>query len=97
MRTELTDIKGNSISSNTINDTNYEKFFPSLHLLHTINDKNDIYFNYNKRIYRPRYSQLNPFKYFLNDNTYMTGDPNLQPQIDDVFTLGYTFNQRIYV
>ena len=62
LRTELTDIKGNSISSNTINDTKYEKFFPSLHLLHTINDKNDIYFNYNKRIYRPRYSQLNPFK-----------------------------------
>jgi len=94
LRTELTDIKGNSISSNTINDTNYGKFFPSLHLLHTINDKNDIYFNYNKRIYRPRYSQLNPFKYFLNDNTYMTGDPNLQPQIDDVFTLGYTLNQK---
>ncbi|ULC58255.1 TonB-dependent receptor [Flaviramulus sp. BrNp1-15] len=94
LRTELTDIKGNSISTNLVNSNNYIKFFPSLHVLNRINDKNEIYFNYKKRIYRPRYSQLNPFKFFLNDNTYVTGDPNLKPQIDDVFTLGYTFNQK---
>ncbi|WP_418182954.1 TonB-dependent receptor domain-containing protein [Algibacter sp. PT7-4] len=94
LRTELTDIKGNSISTNTKNDSKYEKFFPSFYVLHTLNDKNEIYFNYNKRIFRPRYNQLNPFKYFLNDNAYLTGDPNLKPQIDDVFTLGYTFNQK---
>lgn len=93
LRTELTEIKGNSLSTNTNNNTEYIKFFPSLHLMHTIDDKNEVYFNYNKRIYRPRYSQLNPFKYFLNDNVYITGDPKLQPQIDDTFTLGYTFNQ----
>ncbi len=94
LRTELTDIKSNSISTNTNNDNEYGKFFPSLYLLHNLNENNEVYFNYNRRIFRPRYSQLNPFKYFLNDNTYITGDPNLQPQIDDVFTLGYTFNQK---
>ncbi len=93
LRTELTDIKGNSLSTNQVNKNDYVKFFPSFHLLHRVNDNNDIYFNYNKRIYRPRYSQLNPFKYFLNDNTFITGDPNLQPQIDDQFILGYTFNK----
>ncbi|WP_396601108.1 TonB-dependent receptor domain-containing protein [Algibacter sp. R77976] len=94
LRTELTNIKGNSLSTNTKNDKKYGKFFPSLHVLNRLNDNNEIYFNYNRRIYRPRYSELNPFKYFLNDNSYLTGDPNLQPQIDDVFTLGYTFNQK---
>ncbi|WP_298499281.1 outer membrane beta-barrel family protein [uncultured Algibacter sp.] len=94
LRTELTKIDGNSISTNTKNETQYGKFFPSLYVLHSLNENNDIYFNYNKRIFRPRYSQLNPFKYFLNDNTYIAGDPNLQPQIDDVFTLGYTFNKK---
>lgn len=93
LRTELTDVKGNSISTNTNSDNKYEKFFPSFYISHTINDENEIYFNYNKRIYRPRYSQLNPFKYFLNDNTFITGDPNLQPQIDDQIILGYTFNK----
>ena len=93
LRLEYTDVKGNSLSVNQINNNNYVKFFPSFYLLHRINNNNEIYLNYNKRIYRPRYSQLNPFKYFLNDNTFITGDPNLQPQIDDQFIFGYTFNQ----
>ena len=94
LRTEYTDIMGNSLLSDTINDKNYVKHFPSFYLMHKLNENNELYFNYNKRIYRPRYSDLNPFKYFLNDNTYRTGDPNLKPQIDDIFTLGYTFNKN---
>lgn len=93
LRTEFTDIKGNSITNNKVNSSDYIKFFPSFYLSNKINDENEIYFNYNKRIYRPRYKELNPFKYFLNDNTFITGDPNLQPQIDNQFILGYTFNQ----
>ena len=63
LRTELTDIKGTSESNNSVNNSDYIKFFPSLHILHALNDKNEVYFNYQKRIFRPRYSQLNPFKY----------------------------------
>ncbi|MDO5971099.1 outer membrane beta-barrel family protein [Flavivirga aquimarina] len=90
IRTEYTNIKGNSLSTNLMSNNNYLKLFPSFYLLYKLNDNNQVYFNYNKRIYRPRYNELNPFKYFLNDNAYVTGDPNLKPQIDDVFTFGYT-------
>jgi hypothetical protein len=90
VRVEFTDIKGNSLSTNQITDNDYIKFFPSIYLLNRIDDNNEIYFNYTKRIDRPRYSQLNPFKYFLNDNAYRVGDPKLRPQIDNVFKLGYT-------
>ncbi|MFD1613839.1 outer membrane beta-barrel protein [Gelatiniphilus marinus] len=94
LRVEFTDIRGNSRSANQKNTNNYIKFFPSFHILNKLNGNNELYFNYNRRIYRPRYSQLNPFKYFLNDNAYITGDPNLKPQIDDSFTLGYTLNNK---
>ncbi len=90
LRGEYTDIKGNSLSTNQNTNNSYLKLFPSFYLLHKLNDNNELYFNYNRRIHRPRYSQLNPFRYFLNDNAYASGDPNLQPQIDDVYTLGYT-------
>ncbi|WP_298342798.1 outer membrane beta-barrel family protein [uncultured Algibacter sp.] len=93
LRTELTNIEGNSITNNQVNNTDYIKLFPSLFISHTMNENNEVYFNYTKRIYRPRYTQLNPFKYFLNDNTFITGDPNLKPQIDNQFILGYTFNE----
>ncbi len=94
LRVEFTNIEGNSLSTSLVNDNDYVKFFPSFHVLNRLNENNEIYFNYNKRIHRPRYSQLNPFKYFLNDNAYVTGDPNLRPQIDDIFTFGYTLNNK---
>jgi len=94
LRTEYTDITGNAQFTSQVNETDYFKFFPSFYVLHRFNENNELYFNYNKRIYRPRYNELNPFKYFLNDNAYSTGNPNLRPEIDDVFTLGYTFNKN---
>ncbi|MGE5944038.1 MAG: outer membrane beta-barrel family protein, partial [Flavobacteriales bacterium] len=93
LRLEYSDITGNSIFTNSINNSNYVNLFPSFYMLHKLNENNEFYFRYNKRIYRPRYNQLNPFKFFLSDNTYNTGDPNLKPQIDDSFTLGYTLNK----
>ncbi|WP_299554710.1 outer membrane beta-barrel family protein [Seonamhaeicola sp.] len=92
LRAEYTDIKGNSLSANEVNNNDYLKLFPSVYITNRINDNNEVYFNYSKRIFRPRYSQLNPFKFFLNDNSFITGDPKLVPQIDNVFTLGYTLN-----
>lgn len=94
LRLEYTDTKGSSLATNEVNNNNYFKFFPSIHLKHTIDDKNEVYINYTKRIYRPRYSQLNPFKYFYNDNSYVSGDPNLKPQIDDEVIFGYLYNDK---
>jgi hypothetical protein len=94
LRAEYTDLSGNSLSTNQTNNNDYIKFFPSFYLVNRINNKDEIYFNYSKRIYRPRYSQLNPFKYFLNDNAYSVGNPNLKPQIDDKLTLGYTIDNK---
>lgn len=94
LRAEFTETRGVSVTNNSTDTSDYIKFFPSLNVLYALNDKNDIYFNYNKRIFRPRYNQLNPFKYFLNDNAFITGDPGLLPQIDNVFIIGYTFNEK---
>lgn len=94
LRAEHTNIEGNSLSTSGTNTSNYLKLFPSIHLMHVLNENNEVYFTYNKRIHRPRYNQLNPFKFFLSDNSYSTGDPNLKPQIDDSFILGYTFNGK---
>ncbi|MFH6769276.1 outer membrane beta-barrel family protein [Gaetbulibacter aquiaggeris] len=94
LRGEFTNIQGNSLSTTEINENEYLKLFPSLYVLHSLNEHHDLYFNYTKRIDRPRYIELNPFKYYLNDNSYSMGNPNLKPEVDDVFTLGYTLNKK---
>ncbi|MFI1773807.1 outer membrane beta-barrel protein [Thalassobellus citreus] len=93
VRFEYTDLVGNSLSTNQENNTSFLKFFPSISISNEINDNDELYLKYNKRIRRPSYKQLNPFKFFLNDNTYITGDPNLKPRIDDLLILGYTFKK----
>jgi hypothetical protein len=90
LRAEYTNTKGNSLSTNEIDKTDYIKLFPSFHIMNILDENNAIYFNYNRRIYRPRYNELNPFKFYLSDNSYTTGNPSLKPQIDDNFILGYT-------
>lgn len=94
LRGEYTKIVGNSLSTNQVSDNDYFKLFPSLHLSNKLNKNNEVYVNYSKSIYRPRYSQLNPFKYFLNDNTFISGEPNLRPQIDNQFTFGYLYESK---
>ncbi|GAA4296625.1 outer membrane beta-barrel protein [Aestuariibaculum suncheonense] len=100
LRVEHTGLSGESVLSGSLNTFKYTKFFPSLYLSDQINDNHQVYVSYNKRIYRPRYNDLNPFKYYLNDNTYIIGNPELKPQIDDVFTLGYnlknTYTFEVY-
>ena len=94
LRGEYTSLTGNSSSTGLSNDSDYFKLFPSLYVLHNLNENNQIYFNYNRSIYRPKYNELNPFEYFLNDNTITSGNPNLLPEIDDQFILGYTFKEK---
>lgn len=94
LRAEYTNISGFSMLNNELNKSDYIKLFPSIHILHHLNSNNSIYFNYKKRIDRPRYNELNPFRYYYSDNTYSMGNPNLKPQIDDVITLGWTFNKN---
>ncbi|MFV0541226.1 MAG: TonB-dependent receptor domain-containing protein, partial [Aestuariibaculum sp.] len=90
LRIEHTNTISNALTNQKKIKNNYTKFFPTLYILNNINDANKWYFNYNRRIRRPRYAELNPFKYYLNDNSFIKGDPKLKPEIDDVFTLGYT-------
>ena len=93
LRFEYTETMGSSLSTGQTNNSNYGKLFPSLSVSKTLNN-DELYLNYSRRIYRPRYSLLNPFKYFFTDNSYIIGDPKLVPQIDDTFTLGYTINNN---
>ncbi|WP_158293160.1 TonB-dependent receptor [Tamlana fucoidanivorans] len=93
IRGEYTNLKGNSLSTGLINEQAYFKLFPSLYILHKLNDINQLYVNYKRSIYRPKYNELNPFEFFLNDNTISSGNPNLLPQIDDQVILGYTFDE----
>lgn len=94
VRTEYTDGLGvlESGVENEENDFDYFKTFPTASVTHRFNDNHSLGLSYSKRIERPTYSNLNPFKFFFNDNSFFSGNPRLQPAITQLLTLSYSIN-----
>ncbi|MDW5289207.1 outer membrane beta-barrel family protein [Formosa sp. PL04] len=90
LRGEYTDTEGGVSSLNQKNKSDYFKLFPTVNISHDFNENNSLGLSYGKRIERPTYSSLNPFKYYFNDYTYLQGNPDLQPTISYLTTLSYT-------
>lgn len=81
VRSEYTIAKGTSILKNqTVIDTNYLNFFPSLSIDKQISDNWGMNFAYSSRITRPKYQELDPFLFYVDSLTSQQGNPRLVPQ-----------------
>ncbi len=92
LRVEQTIIKAFSVSTNQNNNQDYLEWFPTANIGFQASKKVNVYVNYKRSLTRPNYTNLNPFKYFLNDNTIVTGNPALQPIFTSKIKLGISIN-----
>jgi outer membrane receptor protein involved in Fe transport len=93
LRVEQTNIIG--ISSNETNSSqDYLEFFPTVSLGWQISENVLSSINFKRSIDRPNYNNLNPFVYYLNDNTIFTGNPNLKPVITNAIFLDASINDK---
>ena len=56
-------------------------------------NEKSIGFSYARRITRPTFNDLAPFVFFVDPNTFLSGNPDLKPAISDALKLDYTFKQ----
>lgn len=100
LRGEYTNLKGTSVTLNEVNESDYFKLFPTLYLQYSANDNHQFVVNYGKRISRPNYSSLNPFKFYYGDYSFYEGNPKLQPSISHNLEFQYTlknaYNFELY-
>ena len=96
LRVENTNITGEQLVDNTSFKNDYTQLFPSVFVGYTLNETNGLEFNYSRRINRPSYDQLNPFKFFLDPTTYKEGNPYLNPQTTHSLEVTHIFKQKIY-
>ncbi len=94
LRAEQTLAKGEQVINAQKFDRNYTQLFPSFAVQRHINANNDVGITLSRRINRPNYEQLNPFKYYLDPSTYRTGYPYLIPELIYNAELSYTYKQR---
>ncbi|WP_411766191.1 TonB-dependent receptor domain-containing protein [Winogradskyella sp. A3E31] len=91
LRAEQTNVEGVSVTLNETNTQDYLEWFPNASLSFQVAENLDLYGNYKRSITRPDYATLNPFTFFLNENTVIVGNPNLQPTFTDHFIFGTNF------
>jgi hypothetical protein len=94
LRGEYTHLEGNSVTTNEVNKQDYFKIFPTVYALYKPNDNHSIGLSYGKRIVRPQYSWLNPFRTYASPYAYTTGDPQMQPTISHNLSLLYTLKNK---
>ncbi len=96
LRTEQTIAKGNQLITGQTFDRNYIQVFPTAFLDYKVNDNHGLNINVGRRIDRPGYDQLNPFRELIDATTYAEGNPFLKPQLTYNTELTYTYKQSFF-
>ncbi|MES2761606.1 MAG: TonB dependent receptor [Bacteroidota bacterium] len=96
LRGEQTYVTGNQLVNNTSFINHYIQLFPSAFIGYSVNDKHGLELNYSRRITRPGYDQLNPFKFYIDPTTYKEGNPYLKPQTIESVEFAHVFKQKIF-
>lgn len=95
LRLEDSNAEGNSITLNQVNTNDYTELFPTFYLNYNYNKNNSLSLNYGRRIMRPNFSSLNPFRYYSSPYAYNEGNPFLKPQFDHTLELQHIFKENL--
>ncbi len=96
LRGEQTNSEGNSLVLNVINKLDYFEWFPSVYIQHSPSEKHSFSIDYGRKLDRPRYEDLNPFAYFLNENNFAQGNSGLLPAFANRFNFNYTLSGKYF-
>lgn len=93
LRNETTFSKGDSRTTGQQFNRNYSGWFPSVFITHTFNETkaNSVFINYSRRLQRPGFKELNPYRLQFDNHTIMLGNPYLTPQYTNNVEAGYNF------
>lgn len=96
LRMENSDIDGIQLVDQVGFEKNYTNFFPSIFMNYPIAKNYNLGLNLSRRIDRPSYDQLNPFKLYLDPTLFKAGNPNLNPQYSWAIETNHTFYDKYF-
>lgn len=97
LRAEHTFSEGISKTLNQEVTRTYSNLFPSMSLSHPIAEGQSISYSYSRRLNRPNYKKLNPFVFYLDEFTSGVGNPFLNPQYTNAFSVNYAMDNKLYL
>lgn len=91
LRAEQTLARGvQSVGDNSFS-RQYAQLFPSAAIKQTLSKNHELNLTLSRRINRPSYNQLNPFRTIIDPTTSGAGNPNLRPETSYNLELTHTF------
>ena len=97
LRVENTNAEGTQLVNGDHFDRHYTNLFPSVFLNYKFSEQYQTGISLSRRLDRPSYQQLNPFKRFLDPSTYSAGNPFLNPQFTWAAEWSNTFWQKLNI
>lgn len=79
LRLEHTLVNGDEKTTDTSFTKQYVNLFPNISVTRHLNAANDLGLTFSRRIERPDYRQLNPFRTYMDQSSVHQGNPNLNP------------------
>ncbi|MFK8010006.1 MAG: TonB-dependent receptor [Saprospiraceae bacterium] len=91
LRYEYSIIEGFSPTTSKLNKNKYGNLFPTFYLSYRQSENNNFALSYSRRINRPSFRTLNPFRWYSNPFTYYTGNPELEPSFNNNIEVSYRY------
>ena len=95
-RYEYTQSNLGTIETPNIVDRKYGRLFPSLFVSHEFSKNATLGLTYSRRITRPTFKDLAPFIFFVDPNTFLSGNAALQPAISENLKADYNFKSTLF-
>jgi iron complex outermembrane receptor protein len=93
IRAEQTNIETFQVFDKVSFDTSYLRLFPSAFFTYKLKGDQTLGVSVSRRIDRPGYNSLNPFRIFVDPSFYAAGDPLIKPAFTWSYELSYTRKQ----
>jgi outer membrane receptor protein involved in Fe transport len=94
LRAEYTRTVGHQLTIDSLQARNYLQLFPSIFLNKPLGENHQLQLAYSRRIERPDYSDLNPFRVFRDPLLFYQGNPFLKPELINALQLSHTFKGK---
>lgn len=95
LRFENTQSISNAVSIDSVVSRNYLKWLPSLSVSYAFNKSSELSLSYSRKITRPVFSQLNPFRFYYSPLNYWIGNPYLQPSFTNQIKAAYRYKNWV--
>ncbi|MCE3278626.1 MAG: TonB-dependent receptor [Bacteroidetes bacterium] len=96
LRSEQTIARGKQVMNSRTFNRSYIQLFPTAYIDYKISEKHNINVSLGRRIDRPAYEQMNPYRSLINATTFSEGNPYLLPQLTYNTELSYSYNNMFF-